>query len=100
MTPSLLLFNCGNYNFDILPEFRPDGWDDEDEDDWFDDEEQEPEEVSEKEVRWRVEIKYADDATQEIVSYHDYLFDIVTTVEKQQKGRHQRKRSQEGYGEE
>ena len=63
------------HNFDILPEFRPDGWDDKDEDDWFDDEEQEPEEVSEKGVRWRVEIKYADDATQEIVSYQDDLFD-------------------------
>ena len=58
---------------DILPEFRPDGWDDEDEDDWFEDDE--PEEISEEEVRWRVEIEYADEATQEIVSYQDYLFD-------------------------
>lgn len=57
---------------DILPEFRSDGWDDEDE--WEDDE-PEIEEAPETEVRWRVEIEYADEATQEIVSYRDHLFD-------------------------
>ena len=55
---------------DILPEFRPDDWD---EDDWF--AADELEEVPEAEVRWCVEIEYEDEATQEIVSYRDYLFD-------------------------
>ena len=68
------LFSDDPY-LDILPEFRPDGWDDEDE--WLEDDDDEPEieEAPGEDVRWHVEIEYADEATQEIVSYRDHLFD-------------------------
>lgn len=73
LSPDGLVFD--DPYLDILPEFRPDGWDEDEE--WDEDDEEEPEtdEVSEADVRWRVEIEYADEATQEIVSYRDDLFD-------------------------
>ena len=59
---------------DILPEFRPDGWDDEDEEE--DEDFSEPEEdETDAEIYWRVLLEYADEAEQEIVSYQDYLYD-------------------------
>jgi len=56
---------------ELLPEYWPedlddgDGGVDEDQDD----------NMTEAEVRWRVQIEYADETTQDIVSYQDYLFD-------------------------
>ena len=61
---------------DILPEYRPDGWDDEDEDDWPED--NAPgvgESEIEAKVYWRVHLEYADAAGQEIVCYRDSLYD-------------------------
>lgn len=62
----LILISCQN---------SVSGWDEDEEQDEGDEEEPETDEVSEADVRWRVEIEYADEATQEIVSYRDDLFD-------------------------
>ena len=63
-------FLSGPY-LDLLPEFWPEGWDDED-----DDADGDPDgDAPEAEVYWRVQIEYADEASQKIVSYQDYLFD-------------------------
>ena len=56
---------------DLLPEYWPEELDDEDEDDDEDSEDDMPE----AEIFWRVQIEYADETEQEIVSYQDYLFD-------------------------
>ena len=56
---------------DLLPEYWPEDLDDEDEDDDEDSEDDMPE----AEIFWRVQIEYADETEQEIVSYQDYLFD-------------------------
>lgn len=54
---------------DLLPEYWPEDLDKEDAD-------EDPEDdTPETEVRWRVQIKYADETTQDIVSYQDFLFD-------------------------
>ena len=59
-------------DLDLLPEYWPDGEDD----DWPGDDAPEQEESEpEAEIYWRVNIEYADGAEQEIVSYQDYLFD-------------------------
>lgn len=62
--------------FELLPEYWPDDWDeeeaDEDDEDSCDDEDtQEPE----SEASWRVNIEYSNHTSQEIVSYQDYLAD-------------------------
>lgn len=63
-------FLSGLY-LDLLPEFWPEGWGDED-----DDADGDPAgDAPEAEVYWRVQIEYADETSQEIVSYQDYLFD-------------------------
>ena len=56
---------------DLLPEYWPEDLDDEDEDDDEDSEDDMPE----AEIFWRVQIEYADETEQDIVSYQDYLFD-------------------------
>ena len=56
---------------DLLPEYWPEELDDEDEDD----DEDSKDDMPEAEVFWRVQIEYADETEQEIVSYQDYLFD-------------------------
>ena len=56
---------------DLLLEYWPEELDDEDEDDDEDSEDDMPE----AEIFWRVQIEYADETEQEIVSYQDYLFD-------------------------
>ena len=58
---------------DLLPEYWPEDWDEGDEDGEDLSEDAPP--VPEAEVRWRVQIEYANETTQEIVSYQDYLFD-------------------------
>ena len=59
-------------DLDLLPEYWPDGEDD----DWPEDDAPEQEESEpEADVYWRVKIEYADGAEQEIVSYQDNLFD-------------------------
>ena len=62
--------------FDLLPEYWPDDWDEEeadkDDEDSLD-EEDVPE--PEGEVSWRVNIEYSNHTSQEIVSYQDYLAD-------------------------
>lgn len=63
-------FLSGLY-LDLLPEFWPEGWGDEDNDADGDPAGDAPE----AEVYWRVQIEYADETSQEIVSYQDYLFD-------------------------
>ena len=60
-------FPSGPY-LDLLPEFWPEGWDDEDDDALDND-------TPEAEVYRQVQIEYADETSQEIVSYQDYLFD-------------------------
>ncbi len=57
---------------DLLPEYWPEDWDEGDEDD---NTSEDVPPAPEAEVRWRVQIEYADETTQEIVSYQDYLFD-------------------------
>ena len=62
--------------FDLLPEYWPDDWGEEeaDEDDEDScDEEGVPE--PEGEVSWRVNIEYSNHTSQEIVSYQEYLSD-------------------------
>ena len=56
--------------FDLLPEYWPEDWDEEeaDEDEPGDDE-------PEGKVSWRVQIEYADETTQEITAYEVYLMD-------------------------
>ena len=62
--------------FDLLPEYWPDDWEEEeadkDDEDSLD-EEDVPE--PEGEVSWRVNIEYSNHTSQEIVSYQDYLAD-------------------------
>lgn len=62
--------------FELLPEYWPDDWDeeeaDEDDEDSLDDEDvPEPE----GKASWRVNIEYSNHTSQEIVSYQDYLAD-------------------------
>ena len=56
---------------DLLPEYWPEDLDAEDEDDDEDSEDDMPE----AEIFWGVQIEYADETEQDIVSYQDYLFD-------------------------
>lgn len=59
-------------DLDLLPEYWPNGEDD----DWPEDDAPEQEESEpEAEIYWRVNIEYADGVEQEIASYQDYLFD-------------------------
>lgn len=59
-------------DLDLLPEYWPDGEDD----DWpGDDAPKQEESEPEAEIYWCVNIEYADGAEQKIVSYQDYLFD-------------------------
>ncbi|MDE7219876.1 MAG: hypothetical protein K2O45_09675 [Oscillospiraceae bacterium] len=54
---------------DLLPEYWPEDLDEEDADEYPEDD------TPEVEVRWRVQIEYADETGQEIISYQDHLFD-------------------------
>lgn len=53
--------------FDLLPEYWPD--------DWYDEDEEQAGTESKAEICWRVQLEYADSPDQEIVSYQDYLYD-------------------------
>ena len=59
-------------DLDLLPDYWPENWPEDEEDAEADTSE---DSRPEAEVRWRVEIEYADGTSQEIVSYQDYLFD-------------------------
>lgn len=68
-----LTYHNGQY-LDLLPEYWPEDWTDEGGDS---DEVLLEEDLSEPEaeVCWRIQLEYADEATQDIVSYQNYLFD-------------------------
>lgn len=54
--------------FDLLPEYGPEDWDEEDEEEAGEDE-------PEDEISWRVQIEYADETPQEITACGVYLTD-------------------------
>lgn len=58
--------------YELLLEYRPDDWMDEEEEP-DEDPLDEDEDIPEREVRWQVQIEYADHVEQEIVSYQAYL---------------------------
>ena len=55
---------------DLLPEYWPEDLDEDEEND-----EDPGDDTPEAEIFWRVQIEYADETEQDIVSYQDYLFD-------------------------